>query len=135
MQYITVVRDLESGSVLYVGEGKGSDALIKFSQSLKKSKCKIEAIAMDMSKAYISWTKNNLPDADIVFDHFHVIKLMNDKIDQVRRRTLKNLDDTQKESLKNNRFLFLSNIENLDSKSTDKLEDLRNIFKDLGDVN
>ena len=135
MQYITVVRDLESGSVLYVGEGKGSDALIKFSQSLKKSKCKIEAIAMDMSKAYISWTKNNLPDADIVFDHFHVIKLMNDKIDQVRRRTLKKLDDSQKELLKNNRFLFLKNIESLDDKSTDKLENLRNIFKDLGDVN
>ena len=135
VQYITVVRDLESGSVLYVGEGKGSDALIKFSKSLKKSKCSIEAIAMDMSKAYISWAKNNLPDADIVFDHFHVIKLMNDKIDQVRRRTYKKLDDTQKELLKNNRFLFLRNIENLDAESTDKLENLRNMFKDLGDTN
>jgi len=134
-KYITVVRDLESGSVLYVGEGKGSDALIKFSQSLKRSKCNIEAIAMDMSKAYISWAKNNLPDADIVFDHFHVIKLMNDKIDQVRRRTYKKLDDTQKELLKNNRFLFLRNIENLDAESTDKLENLRNMFKDLGDTN
>jgi transposase len=134
-QYITVVRDLESGAVLYVGEGKGSDALKKFSHRLKKSKSCIDAIAMDMSKAYISWAKNNLPDADIVFDHFHVIKLMNEKIDQVRRRTYKNLDDTQKELLKNNRFLFLRNIENLDMESTDKLEKLRNIFKDLGDTN
>ena len=134
-QYITVVRDLESGAVLHVGEGKGSDALRKFSHRLKKSKSCIDAIAMDMSKAYISWAKNNLPDADIVFDHFHVIKLMNEKIDQVRRRTYKNLDDTQKELLKNNRFLFLRNIENLDVESADKLENLRNIFKDLGDTN
>jgi len=90
---------------------------------------------MDISKAYISWAKSNLPNADIVFDHFHVIKLMNDKIDQVSRRTLKNLDDSQKELLKINRFLFLSNIENLDDKSTGKLENQGNIFKDLAEVN
>ena len=134
-QYITVVRDLESGAVLHVGEGKGQDALKKFSHKLKSSKSSINAIAMDMSKAYVSWAKDNLPDADIVFDHFHVIKLMNNKIDQVRRRTYKKLDDTQKELLKNNRFLFLRNVENLDMESIEKLENLRNIFKDLGDTN
>ena len=90
---------------------------------------------MDMSKAYMSWGKNNLPNADIVFDHFHVIKLMNNKIDQVRWRTLKKFDESQKELLKNNKFLFLINIENLDDKSKEKLENLRNIFTDLGDVN
>ena len=60
---------------------------------------------------------------------------MNNKIDQVRRHTLKKLNESQKELLKNNRFVFLSNIENLDDKSKDKLENLRNIFTDLGGVN
>ena len=49
-----------------------------------------------MSKAYISWVDENLPNAQKVFDHFHVIKLMNDKLDKIRRRTAKELDEEQK---------------------------------------
>jgi transposase len=125
---------LESGAVLCVGEGKGKDALKKFTAKLKCSKCNITTIAMDMSKSYVSWAKEQLADAEIVFDHFHIIKLMNSKIDQVRRRTLKKLDDKQKALLKNQRFLFLRNVENLDTERTEKLLELRNVFKELGDV-
>ena len=50
---------------------------------------------MDMSKAYISWVDENLPNAQKVFDHFHVIKIMNDKLDKIRRRTPKELDEEQ----------------------------------------
>ena len=54
-----------------------------------------------MSKAYISWVDENLPNAQKVFDHFHVIKLMNDKLDKIRRRTAKEFDEEQKDLLKN----------------------------------
>ena len=67
-----------------------------------------------MSKAYISWADENLPNAQKVFDHFHVIKLMNDKLDKIRRRTAKELDEEQKSLLKNQRFLFLRNVEDLE---------------------
>jgi len=76
---------LVSGSVIYIGEGKSKASLESFSRRLKRSSCEIKAVAMDMSDAYISWAKEVLPEAKIVFDHFHVIKLMNEKIDQVRR--------------------------------------------------
>ena len=130
----SIVRDLRSGAVLYIGDGKGVDSLKSFGKKLRHSKAKITAIAMDMSKAYISWVKSNLPDAIIVFDHFHVIKLMNDKIDKVRRRVSAGLDEQQKKLLKNQRFLFLRNVENLEPDAKLLLDNLRNTFKELGDV-
>ncbi len=133
-KYITIVRDLESGAVLYVGDGKGTESLNMFGLKLKHSKAKISTMAMDMSKAYVSWVKENLPDAQIVFDHFHVIKLMNDKLDKIRRRTVRGLDEEQKALLKNQRFLFLRNVEDLEPDAKQLLDNLRKVFKELGDA-
>ena len=109
-KYITVVRDLESGAVLFVGRGKGADTLEKFGRRLKLSKCKIVNVAMDMGRPYISWAEKTLPEAEIVFDHFHVVKMMNDKLDGIRRRVARNIDEEQRKLLKNQRFLFLRNV-------------------------
>jgi transposase len=133
-KYITVVRDLESGAVLFVGRGKGAEALEEFGRKLKHSKCKIANVAMDMSKAYVSWAEKTLPEAEIVFDHFHVIKLMNEKIDIIRRRVAKNIDEDHRKLLKNQRFLFLRNVEDLDSDSKSLLDNLRKVFRELGDA-
>ena len=133
-KYITIVRDLESGAVLHVGDGKNSESLNGFLLRLTHSKAKISTVAMDMSKAYISWVEKNLPNAQKVFDHFHVIKLMNDKLDKIRRRTAKEVDEEQKTLLKNQRFLFLRNIEDLEPDAKQLLDNLRKIFKDLGDA-
>ena len=64
---------------------------------------------MDMGKAFIRWVKEHLPSAQIVFDHFHVIKLMNEKLDQVRRRIVAKLDAAERAILKNQRFTLLQN--------------------------
>jgi len=124
-KYITIVRDLKSGAVLYVGDGKGTDSLKAFGKKLRHSKAKITAIAMDMSKAYITWVNKNLSDAMIVFDHSHVIKLMNDKVDKVRRRVSAGLDEQQGKLLKNQGFLFLRNVENLEPDAKLLLDNLR----------
>jgi transposase len=133
-KYLTIVRDLESGAVLYVGKGKGVDALKNFTAKLKRAKTKIAIIAMDMSKAYTAWAGENLPDAEIVFDHFHVIKLMNEKLDKVRRRITANLDEEHRKLLKNQRFLFLRNVENLSPDAKLLLDNLRKTFRELGEV-
>jgi transposase len=73
-RYLTVVLNLRTGAVIYVGDGKGADALSPFFKRLKRSKTKVKAVAIDMSPAYIAAVLDNLPDAAIVFDHFHVIK-------------------------------------------------------------
>ena len=70
---------------MFVGEGKGADALKPFWKRLKTSRARIRAVAMDMSQAYISAVTGNLPNSTIVFDHFRVIKLLNEKLTDLRR--------------------------------------------------
>ena len=68
-----------------VGDGKGADALDPFWRRLRPSGAKIEAVALDMSKAYILAVTENLPEAALVFDRFHVVKLFNDRLADFRR--------------------------------------------------
>ena len=131
-QYLTIVRDLDSGAVLYVGDGKGIAALAGALKVLKKSK--IRVITMDMANAYYNWFSVNFPKAHIVFDHFHVIKLMNDKLDHVRRRVVATLDQRQQRQLKGLRFVFLKNNEDLPEDVKPILHNLRGDFQDLGDA-
>jgi len=114
-QYVTIVMDLESGAVVHVGKGKGGDALTPFWNRLRASHAKIEAVATDMSPAYIDAVTTHLPDATLVFDRFHVIKLYNDKLSDLRRDLYRQLADTmQKDVLKGVRWLLLKRLEHLD---------------------
>jgi transposase len=113
--YFTVVLDLRSGAVVYVGDGKGADALTAFWRRLRNARAKVKAVATDMSKAYIRAVRENLPRAVHVFDHFHVIKLFNEKLTAFRRELYRQLtDDEQRRILKGTRWLLLMNPENLD---------------------
>ena len=132
MGYLTIVRDLSSGAVLSVSEGRGENALDDFTVSLNHSHAKIKAVAIDMGPAYAAWAKTNCKNAVIVYDHFHVIKSINDKIDKLRRQTMKQADEELKQKLKNKRFLLLRNEENLDDKDQEELAELKSIFADLG---
>ena len=132
MGYITVVRDLGSGAVLFVGKGKGGDALKKFKKRLKRRSKHIKAVAIDMANSYSAWVKDVLPDAEIVYDHFHVIKLMNERMNNLRRSTMNKLEDEQKKELKGKRFLLLRNEESLSEDAAAELKILRFEFKDLG---
>ena len=89
---------------------------------------------MDMGRAFIAWVTENLPDAKIVFDHFHVIKLMNDILDKARRRTMAQLDDDQRSALKNKRFVLLHNEEDLDADAAKDLAVIKDHFKELADL-
>lgn len=131
-QFLTIVRDLESGAVIHVGDGKGISALAGALKKLKKSKLKI--VTMDMANAYYSWISEHFPKANIVFDHFHVIKLMNDKLDKVRKRVTAKLDVAQQKQLKGLRFIFLKNNEDLPEDAKSILRNMRGDFQDLGDA-
>jgi transposase len=120
-RYLTVVMDLENGAVVFVGDGKGADALKPFWKRLRPSGAKIQAVAMDMSAAYRGAVSTYLPKAKIVFDHFHVIKLFNDKLSDLRRALHREATDVMhKEVLKGTRWLLLKNPENLDAKKDEK---------------
>ena len=115
-RYMTIVLCLETGAVVYVGDGKGADALAPFFKKLSRSKTKVEAVAIDMSPAYISAVMENLPEAKMVFDHFHVVKLYNDRLSDLRRKLYHEADILGKKTIKGTRWLLLKNPENLNEE-------------------
>ena len=136
-RYLTVVLDLESGAVVFVGEGKGSEALEPFWRRLRAARARIEAVATDMSLAYINAVHEHLPRAIHVFDHFHVIKLFNDKLSDFRRELYREAtEQMHKQILKGTRWLLLKNPENLDPdhRERERLEEALRINRPLAAV-
>lgn len=114
-RYVTLVLDLDSGAVVHVGEGKSGDALQAFWKRLRSSGAKIRAVATDMSPAYIDAVTTHLPKAALVFDRFHVMKLFNDKLSDLRRELYREATDMlHRKVLKGTRWLLLKRPENLD---------------------
>lgn len=114
-RFLTLVLDLESGAILFVGKGKKADSLRPFWRRLRAARAKIKAVAIDMSPAYQQAVTKHLPGAIVVFDRFHVVKLLNKKLTQLRRQLYRQAtSDLKKKALKGTRWLLLKNPENLD---------------------
>lgn len=106
-KFITIVIDWQSGRILHVANGRGENALRPFFRRLRRAKAHIRAVATDMSAAYASAVVKNLRDADLVIDRFHVIKLMNEKIDALRRALQRESDVMGRKAIKGTRYLLL----------------------------
>ncbi len=120
-QYLTVVLDLKRGAVVFVGEGKGSNVLKPFWKRLKLSGAQIDAVAIDMSPAYISAVTEHLPEAVLIFDRFHIVKLSNDRLSDLRRRLYQTATGVlAKKVLKGSSWLLLKNPENLKEKKGER---------------
>jgi transposase len=114
-QYVTVVLNLRSGAVVFVGDGKGCEALESFWKRLRRARAKVRAVATDMSAAYIRAVRDKLPQAVHVFDHFQVVKLFNEKLSALRRELYHQAGSKEEQRiLKGTRWLLLKNPENLD---------------------
>ena len=133
-RYLTIVMDLRTGAVVFVGDGKGADSLQPFWRRLKASRAQVKAVAIDMSPAYIRAVTDNLPQAHLVFDRFHIIKLFNEKLSKLRRELFHKLSSRQdKDIIKGTRWLLLKNPENLDESRSEpqRLEKALEINKPL----
>jgi len=122
--YITIVADLDSSKVLFVCEGKDSSTITKFSKDLQNHNgdpSNIQHACCDMSPSFISGISEQFPNAMITFDKFHVMKIMNEGVDEVRKQETK-----KKEELKGTKYLWLKNEENLSKKQKEKFSKLKN---------
>lgn len=120
-RFRTLVLDLDSGAIVFVGQGKSAEALKPFWKRLKTSRAKIRAVAADLSPAYTKAVRENLPDAAIVYDRFHVVKLFNEKLSDLRRELYREAtDQLEKKILKGTRWLLLKNPENLDDANGER---------------
>lgn len=122
-KYMTVVYDLNTCRVLFVGDGKSKEALIQFWKRLRCSGAKIKAVATDMSPAFIGAVRDNLPNAQLIFDRFHITKMINDKLSELRRKLYRDETKLNKRSvIKGTRWLLLKNKDNLDESKDEHLK-------------
>jgi transposase len=112
--YITLFCDMDERKLLFATEGKDKATVAAFKSDLEAHNgCaeKITQVSCDMSPAFISGVAKELPKADITFDKFHVIKLLNEGVDEVRRKEVKG-----NKILKGTRYIWLKNKANLTQK-------------------
>lgn len=122
--YMTVVLDLDSGRVLFVGKDRTKGSLSQFWERVKQSKTQIKAVAMDMWPAYYGSVMENCPGVDIVFDHFHIVKILNQKLDEIRKDLYRDETKYNKRSvIQGTRWLLLKNQDNLSEKASEKLNE------------
>ena len=131
--YKTIVLDLKTGHIVYVCDGHGKDSLEGFWKKLGKNKDKIKAVCTDLSAAYTNSVTEHLPKASLVVDHFHVVKLMNEKLDQLRRQLWHMEKDINKRKvIKGTRWLLLRNGQDVyDDKFKKRLDNVLNMNEPL----
>jgi len=123
--YVSVFVDLDNSKVIHVCEGKGSEAINSFKLDYEAHDGLAENVTSfccDMSPAFISGIESNFENAAITFDRFHVMKLMNEAVDQVRRE-----EQAHNASLKRTRYIWLKNPENLTEKQRKELGSLKDM--------
>lgn len=120
--YVSLFVDLEGPRILFATEGKDSSTVRRFKHDLIDHKgCaeNIEQMCCDMSPAFIKGAKEQFPDAKLTFDKFHIMKIVNDAVDEVRRQEQKHRPE-----LLRSRYLWLKNPENLKKSQANTLESL-----------
>jgi transposase len=123
-KYLTVVRDLDLQSVIWVGIGRKTETIDKFFAELGLDKSKlIETCCMDMWDPYINSVKC-YTNAKIIFDKFHIVKKVNDALDKLRKRVFTEADPEKKRNMKRKRFLILHKKSNLPDEKVESLEKL-----------
>ncbi|PHQ36988.1 ISL3 family transposase [Rhodopirellula bahusiensis] len=123
--YITLIYDLDRSTVEAISDGNDTDAgNACFSQLSQAQRDGIEAIAMDMSAAYVKSAKENIPLAEtkIVHDRFHVMKLATEAVDKVRRGEHRKLSAVGDKRLTRTRYLWLSGQENLSEQQRERFD-------------
>ncbi len=121
--YITMFYDLTGRRLLHVAEGKDAETVAEFSKALTGhlgDPSLVAEVSCDMSPAFIKGVTENLPQAQVNFDKFHVVKLLTDAVDKVRRNEMR----TDK-TLKGSRFSLIKNPENLTKNQRDLLADVQ----------
>jgi len=125
-EYVTVVIDHERGAVVWSSKGKNADTLREFFDELGPERCaKIESVTIDMSKAYIAAVTESVPHARLIFDRFHVQRLLSDAMDETRRDEVRSARTKEaKKALKRTRWALLKSEWNLTDADHQTLAEL-----------
>ena len=120
--YVSLFVDIERRRVLFVADGKDASTVAAFADDLEAHNgdaSRIKEVCIDMSAAFIKGVGENLTEAEITFDKFHAVKIVNDAVDKVRRAESK-----VRPELKGSRYLWLKNEPNLSAQGRADLQSL-----------
>jgi len=131
--YVTLVMNGVTGELLHLAEGKKKASLQSFFDKLSdEQKQRVVAVGMDRAGAYREVVKAELPDADIVFDKFHLIANYHAVIDEVRRSEWRKANAEDKAVIKGQRYNLFRNPWNRTAGQTRDLMALLHINENLG---
>lgn len=127
-KFATLVYDLDRARVLWVGKGKGRESIDRFfNECLSEwQKARILWASCDMSRAYTEAIKHHCPNATLVIDRFHVVKALNEAVDEVRKEQWRALDTEGRKAIKGLRWLLGMHSRNRTKGHTRFLNSLRN---------
>jgi transposase len=127
--YISVLSDSKRTRVIDVSEGRTTrSARTLINNGLTdKQKAQLEAVSMDMWKAFINAVHKELPNAALVHDKFHIIKYLNDAVDKTRRAEARKLQKTDDKTLVKTKYLFLKNQENMTDKQLTRFKQIQEL--------
>ncbi len=116
-KYLTVVVDHLSGRVVWAGKERKIKTLLRFFRALGAERAaKLEAVTMDMWEAFMTVVGRKAPQARIIFDRFHIVKHLNEAVDETRRELLRPLKGKPRRDLKNTKFPLLKAKHNRTAK-------------------
>jgi transposase len=130
--YVTLVMNGVTGELLYMAEGKKKESLQGFFDMLNpRQKASIVAVGMDRAGAYYEVVQDQLPQAAIVFDKFHLIANYHAVIDEVRREEWRKAKGQYKDVIKGQRYNLFRNPSNRTSQQTQSLMNLLHMNRNL----
>jgi transposase len=124
--YLTVIYDLERRVLLWVGEDRTEDTVRKFfNEAMGPRRCRtLRVVCMDMWAPYRNVVREQAPSAQILFDRFHIVKHLNEAVDEVRRGLWRRLSAKERTTFKGTRWLLLKNPWNLNDTQRERLSTL-----------
>lgn len=125
--YVTLFVSLEEKKTIFVAEGKSSETIAEFKKDLTEhggSPENITDASIDMSPAFIKGVEENLPNAEITFDKFHIMKVINKAVDEVRK-----VESKEQSILKGQKYTFLKNRANLTKNQIETLNTIESMPK------
>lgn len=123
--YLTIVYDLERGALLWGGEDRTEQTLTQFFTGLgRRRSATLRIVCLDLWQAYLKPVRRHAPNAQVLFDRFHLVPHLNRAGDEVRRSEMRRLSGREKTFFKRTRFLRLKNPWNLKTGERERLSTL-----------
>ena len=131
-KYLTIVWDHDRSCIVWIGKGKEQETLDLFFAKLgRRRSARLVCVTMDMAKGYIASVEQNAPEADIVFDRFHIERHLTDAVNEVRKREFWRRGGRYRKAIKGKKFLLLKKRKRLHWRRRRELDELLRLNRPL----